>query len=452
MAVVFDFGQYRVPPGDAAQIAGRVASRVVRFLDWARNPWIRRVNMAFCVVSESLSELNERLTSSPFVATVEIPMPDAAARASFIAERFRTNSTKGTPAADVMNAAQLTSSSNGLSLLSLDHLISLASRSGGVTVRQFQELKKSAIERQCGGYLEFVEPKHKLDLVVGQEAAVKRLRDDASLITNGHQEAAPMGYLICGPVGTGKSFLAECYAGSIGIPCVKLRNFRSKFVGESEGNLQRVLTVLRSLGPVVVMIDEADASLGDRNQDGDSGTSGRIFSMIAQQMGDTRYRGRIIWMLLTCRPDLLPIDLKRQGRAEVHIPLFYPHSEAEIRTMFGVMGRKNGIQLDASTLTLSERHQTLSGADIESVVLTARRFALVADRKDVTQDDIVKALADFIPSAQGIEKDMQEAAAVLECTQLDFLTPEWRTRLEASNGRATLQQQFTQMRAMVDRM
>ena len=452
MAVVFDFGQYLVPPGDAAQIIGRVAARVVRFLDWARNPWIRRVNMAFCVVSENISELNERLTSSPFVATVEIPMPDAAARESFIAERFRTNSTKGTPAADVMNAGQLTSSSNGLSLLSLDHLISLASRSGGVTVRQFQDLKKSAIERQCGGYLEFVEPKHKLDLVVGQEAAVKRLRDDASLITNGHQEAAPMGYLICGPVGTGKSFLAECYAGSIGIPCVKLRNFRSKYVGESEGNLQRVLTVLRSLGPVVVMIDEADASLGDRNQDGDSGTSGRIFSMIAQQMGDTRYRGRIIWMLLTCRPDLLPIDLKRQGRAEVHIPLFYPHSEDEIRTMFGVMGRKNGIKLDAGTLTLSERHKTLSGADIESVVLTARRFALVADRSEVTQDDIVNALADFIPSAQGIEKDMQEAAAVLECTQLDFLTPEWRTRLEASNGRATLQQQFTQMRAMVERM
>ena len=46
--------------------------------------------------------------------------------------------------------------------------------------------------------------------------------------------------------------------------------------------------------------------------------------MTAQQMGGTRYRGRIIWMLLDCRPDLQPIDLKRQGRAEVHIPLFYP--------------------------------------------------------------------------------------------------------------------------------
>ena len=107
-----------------------------------------------------------------------------------------------------------------------------------------------------------------------------------------------MGYLICGPVGTGKTFLAECYAGSIGIPCVTLKNFRSKYVGETEGNLQQVLAVLRSLGPVVVIIDEADAALGNRQADGDSGTSARVFSMIAAQMGNTRYRGRIVWMLL----------------------------------------------------------------------------------------------------------------------------------------------------------
>ena len=54
-----------------------------------------------------------------------------------------------------------------------------------------------------------------------------------------------MGYLICGPVGTGKTFLAECFAGSVGVPCVKLKNFRSKYVGETEGNLEQLLTVLR---------------------------------------------------------------------------------------------------------------------------------------------------------------------------------------------------------------
>ena len=203
--------------------------------------------------------------------------------------------------------------------------------------------------------MEFVEPDHSLDLVAGQTAAKQRLQEDAQWITRGRLDLAPMGYLICGPVGTGKTFMAECYAGSIGIPCVTLKNFRSKYVGETEGNLQQVLAVLRSLGPVVVIVDEADAALGNRQADGDSGTSSRVFSMIAAQMGNTRYRGRIVWMLLTSRPDLLPIDLKRQGRAEVHIPLFYPYEDAEIRQMFEVMARKNKLKLAAEVLPTDNR-------------------------------------------------------------------------------------------------
>src|SRR6266436_4089828 len=206
------------------------------------------------------------------------------------------------------------------------------------------------IERQCQGLVEFVEPPHKLDLLVGQPQAKARLEQDAAWITQGKLETAPMGYLFCGPVGTGKTFFAECYAGSIGIPCLKLRNFRSKYVGETEGNIEQVLTVLRSLGPVVVIVDEADAALGTRQAEGDSGTSSRVFAMIASQMGDTRYRGKIIWMLLTSRPELLPVDLKRQGRAEVHIPLFYPQDEEEIRAMFLAMARKNKVSLDADAL------------------------------------------------------------------------------------------------------
>lgn len=447
LAVIFDYGQYLVPPGDPVQISGAIASRVVRFLDWARNPYIRRVNMAFCLVCESLSEINDRLTESPYVATIEIPMPDRAARQLYINhQQTATDPNSETQ----MSRQELVSNSNGLSLLSLEQLLSQTSRSGGVTQEQFRTLKKTAIERQCGGFLEFVEPGHTLDLVVGHEAGCRRLREDARLISAGHEDAAPMGYLVCGPVGTGKTFLAECYAGSIGIPCVKLRNFRSKYVGETEGNLQRVLTVLRSLGPVIVIIDEADASLGDRNQQGDSGTSGRIFSMIAQQMGDTRYRGRIIWMLLTCRPDLLPIDLKRQGRAEVHIPLFYPDNNDEIREMFQVMARKNDVSCQLDDLNLDDRHAELSGADIESVVLTARRLALLQDRDQVTTSDIEQSLAEFIPSAQGLEKTLQEVAAVLECTQLDFLNEQWRKTVDAPDGRSRLQQQLTRTRSMVE--
>ncbi|RXL93191.1 AAA family ATPase, partial [Citrobacter sp. AAK_AS5] len=83
-------------------------------------------------------------------------------------------------------------------------------------------------------------------------------------------------------------------------------NFRSKYVGETEANLERVLGVLRGMGPVMVIIDEADAMLGQREQGGDSGVGSRVFGMIANAMGDTDYRGKILWMLLTARPDLLP--------------------------------------------------------------------------------------------------------------------------------------------------
>ena len=159
-----------------------------------------------------------------------------------------------------------------------------------------------------------------------------------------------------------------------------------------------------------------------------------------------------MWMLLTCRPDLLPIDLKQQGRAEVHIPLFYPDNEEEILSMFEIMGRKNDIEVDRATLTLDERHQELSGADIESVVLTARRIALVDGRDSVKQEDIDQALSEFIPSAQGLEKEMQEVAAVLECTQLDFLNTKWREELEAEGGRSQLQQKLTQMRNLVEQL
>ena len=256
---------------------------------------------------------------------------------------------------------------------------------------------------------------------------------------------------MCGPVGTGKTFLAECFAGSVGVPCVKLRNFRSKYVGETEGNLEQVLTCC-PLGPVVVVIDEADAALGTRESGGDSGTSGRVFSMIASQMGDTRYRGQLIWMLLTSRPDLLPIDLKRQGRAEVHLPLFNPRDESEVRYMFSVMGRKNKATLNPDLLPEGLVAKELSGADIEKhrAFRQTQWPALIAGHENLMADDLKRAIDDFVPSAQGLEKEKQELAAVLECTSMSFLPEDWKTRLAKPNERSKLQERMATIKQMIE--
>ena len=169
--------------------------------------------------------------------------------------------------------------------------------------------------------------------------------------------------------------------------------------------------------------------------------------MIASQMGDTRYRGKLIWMLLTSRPDLLPIDLKRQGRAEVHLPLFSPRDLDEVRFMIKVMAKKNKASLDPDAVPETIAEKGLSGADIESIVLAAKRHALSEGRDRLTRNDLEGAMNDFIPSAQGLEKEKQELAAVLECTSMSFLPDEWGNRILQPDGRTKIQERMAAIRA-----
>lgn len=447
IAFLFEYAQYLLPTGDLNTLARGQAARLVRFLRWAQNPHFKRVNVAFCLVADRLLEVNERLVQNAYVSNIDVPLPDRDARLRFI-----QSIAQGEELAKLTDFTpeELADISNGLSLVDINVVLSQGAQpERRVDAQRFRVLKKDMIERQCQGLVEFVEPKHNLDLLVGYNEAKKRLREDAERVCRGQIDIAPMGYLVCGPVGSGKTFLAECYAGTIGIPCVTLKNFRSKYVGETEGNLQQVLSVLRSLGPVVVIVDEADAALGNRESDGDSGTSARVFSMIASQMGNTQYRGKIIWMLLTSRPDLLPIDLKRQGRAEVHIPLFYPQTPDEICTMFVSMGKKNKIDVEPIIVPKVSPDKRLTGADIESVLLTAKRNSLTAGHSELTGADLKQALDEFIPSAQGLEKELQELAAVMECTQLAFLPPVWRDKVTQPDGRTKLQERLVAIRQLL---
>ncbi len=449
LAVLFPYAQHLVPEGDLASLSPAQEANLIRFLNWAQNPYIKNENMVFCLIADRLSEVSSRLSQSAHVATISVPLPDRDARLRFIQWFGRDHDLS---ALSEFSAEQLAELTNGLNLYNLQILLSQGVKTGRkLDASRFRELKKERIEQQCGGLLEFVEPHYSLEMLVGQEEAKARLRQDAQLIAQGALDAVPMGYLVCGPVGTGKSFLAECFAGSIGIPCVTLKNFRSKYVGETEGNLEQVLGVLRSLGPVVVVIDEADAALGTRQAEGDSGTSSRVFAMIARQMGDTRYRGQILWMLLTSRPDLLPIDLKRQGRAEVHIPLFYPRSVEEVREMLTVMSKKNKVALAPEALKDIgyDPAQHMSGSDLESILIAARRKALAAGRKDVAREDLQEAFSRFLPSAQGLEKEMQEIAAVLECTDMEFLPEDWRKTVSDPEGRRTLQERLVAIRQIL---
>jgi SpoVK/Ycf46/Vps4 family AAA+-type ATPase len=177
------------------------------------------------------------------------------------------------------------------------------------------------------------------------------------------------------------------------------------------------------MAPVGVMIDEADAFLGDRNQEGDSGTSNRIFAQIASFMGNTEYRGKIIWFLITCRPDLLPIDLKRQGRAEEHLALFYPETNEEREELFETLVRKLKVKIQKFSVSdlLKKYRFDSSGADLEAILIRAKFSAAMNNHMIVTREDLEETIRDFIPPAYPYEIELQNLVAVLECTSREMV-------------------------------
>jgi SpoVK/Ycf46/Vps4 family AAA+-type ATPase len=163
-------------------------------------------------------------------------------------------------------------------------------------------MKKELVEKDTNGLIEFVSTSKTLDDLYGLEKIKIWLRQDLALLKKNDTAALPKGYLLCGPVGTGKSFLMECLAGEAGVPVVKMKNFRDKWVGSREGNLEKNFRLIHALGRCSVFIDEADQALGRR--DAASGVSGRIYSMLAEEMGGSTNRGNVIWVLASSRPDL----------------------------------------------------------------------------------------------------------------------------------------------------
>lgn len=440
VALILDYAQFLIPSASVSYTSRELASNLATLLNWAKSPYFKKVSFAFCLISERLSDLNSSVVQNPYTTKIEIPFPDLKERLKFI--RWMVPENADDRIGD-FSAEELAMHTAGMNLIQLQGLLNRFIQTGiSISGRDLKRFKKRMIENQCEGLVEFIEPKHTLEFVVGHEAAKKRLHEDVILIQKGKLDAVPMGYLICGHVGTGKSFLAECYAGSMGIPCLKLQNFRSKYVGETEGNLEKIFKVLRAMGPVAVIIDEADAMLGDREMGGDSGISARVFGQFASQMGDTSFRGRIIWFLLTCRPDLLPIDIKRQGRCEVHIPLMVPDSLSDIQNMFLVMAQKNGINIALDALPAIPDNLKLSGADIEGIVTRAKRLAQLSGSEKVMLEHLQFAFDQFIPASDTDEKKLQLLAAILECTDLNFLPEEFQKILNTEKGREDMLNQF----------
>jgi len=433
IVLIIDYAETIIPADEIGSLDEIDRYCLVTLNRWSHEPQFTKGDISIIMLTENLTDINPRVSSSPSTVKVTIPFPGALVRTQFLeflAGREMLLLERG------LTPERMGPLTSGLNLMNLNQLVAESFQEDKpVTLDYLRDRKRAIIENEASGLLEFVDTDHDLSYVAGHEFVKKRFQRAARAIKQGRTDVLPMGYLIAGPVGTGKTFMVSAFAGEIGVPMVKLRNFRSKWQGATESNLEKVLNILKAMAPVAVMIDEADAFLGDRNTEGDSGTTSRVFAQIANFMGNTEYRGKIVWFLISCRPDLIPIDLKRQGRAEEHLALFYPETVEDKVELFKTLQRKLDIKVKDFPLADIFRNFKfeVSGADIEAILVRAKMNATIDNRAIVTKDDLEETIHDFIPPAYPHEIELQNLVAVLECTSREMVPAKFqkmeRTRL-----------------------
>jgi AAA+ superfamily predicted ATPase len=394
--------------------------------DWATDELLVQHSLVTCLFADNLNDLHPLIVQNPRAGAIQVTQP-AAGELQAILALVEPDYPKAL-AEFKGKASKLADQLVGASVNSIEELLKLKEYANeAIELGDLVVLKKSLIEKDCENLIEFIESKRTLDDLHGQDRPKEWLRQDVVLWRESRLQALPMGYLVCGPVGTGKTFLVECLAGDAGIPVVNIKNFRDKWVGSTEGNLEKIFRLLHALGRCFVFIDEADHTLGKRESDAnDAGLSGRVYSMIAREMSVGDNRGKIIWVLASSRPDLIEADLKRPGRVDVKIPIFPASTQADGFELLRALCKRSGVPIDENDFGAIEKlvpNWLTPGAAEALAVKTLRR---VLTEKVRSGEALRRNLIDYKPPVARDVMEAQIRLAVNEASDWEFVPPAFR--------------------------
>lgn len=478
VALILDYAETVAPSGETSFLTEADRKAQVTLHRWSLDRHFEHSDNVVVLITEQLAQLSPKLVSNPRIATVEVPLPEEETRRELVrlidadasdreAERIASLSAglKAVQLRGILLPGEDSEEDQGKrEMVILSHLEKagrhdlrmarkLARLTSGMTDEQAKEYidmldhkqqldarfgepdrytevlamldarKREILERECFGMVEFVDPDHDFSAVGGMEEVKRELMQVAHNIREGQRSRVPMGLLFTGPMGTGKTFVAEAFAKSSGLTAIKLKNFRSKWVGSTEGNLEKILTVVKAIGNVLVIIDEGDRAFGNTG-DSDGGTSSRVIARIKEFMSDTTNRGRVLFVLMTNRPDKLDIDIKRAGRLDRKIPFFYGQDAEDVEPILSAQLRRHRVnhvlEFPRDRDPTAGRLVGYSNADIEAVVLAAHDAAASAG-EPVTAERFGQAVDDYLPARDATMLEYMELLAVFESSSRKLL-------------------------------
>jgi len=282
----------------------------------------------------------------------------------------------------------------------LEIFLSAQAEERTVTTEEVLKARITILRRTYGHLIDIVDPSYGFEGIAGLGHIKGYFTHVRDWIHSGDTRRVPMGCLLIGPPGTGKTAVAEAFARECGFLFVKIRNVRTMWVGETERKMEETFAALRSLAPIIVLRDEVDEEDSGRDAfQGDSGVSGRLRRGWMEFLSDPKIRGKIYVISCSNRPDRLDAALVRSGRTDDRIPLLMPDLET-LCELFPVMLRRYQYKSDVQDFQdLADLTIGWSGADIEVVVRQAAQFTWEDGREVVNDADLRQAIDGFLPSA-----------------------------------------------------
>lgn len=425
-AVVVEQAETILPSEDLASMDQEELRALTFLKKWASDVRLNRMGSPVVMLTQSLAELHPHLRlASTKIESIMVPLPDLAEREAYIASMVTKRGLRL-----AMPPRELANATAGLSRLLIED-IGLRAESTGhpITLEYARDRKESLIRAEFGDVLEIAEPRLDFSALGGlAEAKLFAAKNIVAPLRSGNFRRVPLGVLLTGPSGTGKSAFFYALVAEAGVNGVKLNpgKILGPYVGMSEQNLEKALLGIASLAPCLVLIDEID-QIFQRGSGGDSGVQQRIFARMLDFMSNPHNRGKIVFIAATNRPDLMDPALKRPGRFDRKIPFLLPGYAQRVAILQAVAQRYQ-IPGQPDWERAAKRLDGYTGAELESVVLKAWELAEDVGRQELTEADLQGALDRIRPSTAQVE--FMTDLAILECDDKDVLPPEFQDRLD----------------------
>jgi hypothetical protein len=409
LLIVIESADMLLPMKDIASLNEVDRRRIAIMQDWFSDPQFCAGGDVVCMIAESRSLIHSRVSRLPQVLSIEVPSPNTSERQTFIDWfGYKVNP----------SVAKLTA---GLSLHAIQQLLAGAKYSGTpITPDLLVEKVEEYIKAQVGDdVVEFKKPGHNLKDVVGFSKLKKFLHEELIPRFKASGEHALPGAAVAGPIGSGKTFIFEAVAAELGVPVLVLKNIRSQWFGQTDVIFERLRRVLEALETVIIFVDEADTQFGGVGAETHA-TERRLTGKIQAMMSDPKLRGKVTWLLMTARINLLSPDIRRPGRVgDLIIPILDPsgqdHAEFVEWVLSSVCDNYGGPEI-SEMVKMTEGYSAAGFASLRSNLQAKKSLC-----DNFTFATIKQVVDDHIPPAIGKTREYQKFQALLNCTRKSLL-------------------------------